>query len=160
MFFVTVAIVAQAEVTMVAKVEAMVFPPLPRMARIQGDVRLRSGTEGVTLLSGHPLLAPAAVDNLKDIGKLSEANSEVVYHFVLGGTSTFVTRTKVKKGNALTTFILHALRMKTEEVVEHAECVPDPRPKNRIDITKNPIEIWIYGLGACLQVDATQIASR
>jgi len=62
MFFVTVAIVAQAEVTMVARVEAMVFPPLPRMARIQGDVRLRSGPEGVTLFSGHPLLAPAAVD--------------------------------------------------------------------------------------------------
>src|SRR5260221_5833491 len=59
-FFVAIAALAQDDARTVAKVEAVAFPPLPRMARIQGDVRLRSGPEGVTLLSGHPLVAPVA----------------------------------------------------------------------------------------------------
>jgi hypothetical protein len=155
-----VAVLAQDDARIVAKVEGVVFPPLLRMARIQGDVTLRAGPKGITLLSGHPLLARVAVDNLNDIVTPSEAESEFLYHFVIGDTSTFITRTTVKKGNAMSRFILHALRMKTEKVVESAECVPSPRPKNRIDLTKNPVEIWIYGLGACLLVSQTASPRR
>lgn len=48
------------------------YPPLARQARIQGTVRLRAviGKDGrvrdVQLLRGHPLLAPAALDAVKD----------------------------------------------------------------------------------------------
>jgi len=50
---------------------APVYPPLARQARISGVVRLsviigRDGTvQDLTLLSGHPLLVPAAMDAVK-----------------------------------------------------------------------------------------------
>jgi hypothetical protein len=66
-----------------SKIEAVRFPPLARQARIQGDVRLHSGPEGIMPVNGHPLLAPFALDNLKELGKLSDAEIEAVYHFVL-----------------------------------------------------------------------------
>jgi TonB family protein len=46
------------------------YPPLPRVARIQGDVHLRITTDGaavasVTVESGQPMLAKAAQENVK-----------------------------------------------------------------------------------------------
>src|ERR1700675_2288362 len=47
------------------------YPPLARKARIQGQVILRAviskdgSIEGLTLVSGHPMLAPAAIDAVK-----------------------------------------------------------------------------------------------
>jgi len=48
----------------------LIFPPLARQARIAGPVRLRITTDGhsvtdVAALDGHPLLARAAIDNLR-----------------------------------------------------------------------------------------------
>src|SRR5262245_22792331 len=122
-FCIAAAILVQDTSTrVVPKIEAIAFPPLPRIARVQGDVRLKSGPEGITLLSGNPLLAPTAVENLKDIGQLSEAQNDVVYHFVLGGVSTSLTRTTVKRGNTISRFFLRALGRKTEKVVEQEKC--------------------------------------
>jgi len=46
------------------------YPQLPRVAQIEGDVRLRITTDGsavksVTVESGQPMLARAALDNVK-----------------------------------------------------------------------------------------------
>src|ERR1700679_49567 len=47
------------------------YPPLARQARIQGTVVLRAviskdgSIEGLTLVSGHPMLAPAAIEAVK-----------------------------------------------------------------------------------------------
>lgn len=54
------------------KVSAPVYPPLARQARIQGDVRLtvsisRDGlVKSVGLVSGPPMLAPVALQSVKD----------------------------------------------------------------------------------------------
>jgi protein TonB len=75
------------------------YPPLARQARIQGTVVLhamisKDGTiEGLTLISGHPMLAPAAIDAVKQWkykpyllnGEPVEVDTEVLVNFTLSG---------------------------------------------------------------------------
>ena len=75
------------------------YPPLARQARIQGQVVLRAmisreGTiEHLQVLSGHPMLAPAAVDAVRQWryrpyvlnGEPVEVETQVTVNFVLAG---------------------------------------------------------------------------
>jgi periplasmic protein TonB len=75
------------------------YPPLARQARIQGTVVLRAviGKDGsiqnLTLVSGHPMLAPAAIDAVKQWkykpyllnGEPVEVDTEVLVNFTLSG---------------------------------------------------------------------------
>src|SRR3989442_1799513 len=104
---------AKEDSRLASSIEALRFPPLARQARIQGDVRLRSGSDGITVVNGHPLLAQVAVANLKELGKLSEAEGDVIYHFLfVDETEIRATRTTVKKGNRFGRLILRAFMMK------------------------------------------------
>jgi len=76
-----------------------VYPPLARQARIQGTVVLHAviskdgSIEGLTLVSGHPMLAPAAIDAVKQwkykpyllSGEPVEVDTEVQVNFTLAG---------------------------------------------------------------------------
>ncbi len=76
-----------------------VYPPLARQARIQGTVVLHAqiskdgSIEGLTLISGHPMLAPAAIDAVKQWrykpyllnGEPVEVDTEVMVNFTLSG---------------------------------------------------------------------------
>jgi protein TonB len=76
-----------------------IYPPLARQARIQGEVVLRAmisreGTiEGLQVVSGHPMLAPAAVDAVRQWryrpyylnGEPVEVETQVTVKFVLAG---------------------------------------------------------------------------
>jgi protein TonB len=76
-----------------------VYPPLARQARIQGTVLLRAviskdgSIEGLTLVSGHPMLAPAAIEAVKQWkykpyllnGEPVEVDTEVQVNFTLSG---------------------------------------------------------------------------
>jgi len=76
-----------------------VYPPLARQARIQGSVILqvrinKSGdVESVQLFSGHPMLAPAAIDAVKQWkykpyllnGEPVEVETRVTVNFTLAG---------------------------------------------------------------------------
>ncbi len=72
----------------IVQLSAPKYPPLPRSARISGDVKLElhlrtDGTvSSVRILSGHPLLAPAAVESAK-------ASRFVCYGCVLPTTYIF-----------------------------------------------------------------------
>jgi TonB family protein len=75
-------------------VESPIYPPLAVAARIVGDVLLAARIDsdgGVTLsyvVSGHPLLVQAALDNLKK-WKFQPGESqemEITYHFKVNGT--------------------------------------------------------------------------
>ena len=160
-FLCGIGVLAQDNPGVTARVEAWKYPQLARQARIQGDVRLqfRSGVPGVT--SGHPLLAPSALENLKSLGDLPDA-ANLVYHFVLVDSTVEVRRTTVKKGDAFDRFFLRLFRIRTERVVEETKCISnaDNAPKNRIDLTRNPVEVWIYGVVSCLQVETSYLASR
>jgi protein TonB len=75
------------------------YPPLARQARIQGQVILHAviGKDGsiqnLTLISGHPMLAPAAIDAVKQWkykpyllnGEPVEVDTEVQVNFTLSG---------------------------------------------------------------------------
>jgi hypothetical protein len=99
---------------------------------------------------------------LKELGKVSDADIQAVYHCVLGNeTETRITRTAVKKGNRFTRIILGAFMMKTEKIVEGTECIEHPIPaKTRIDFKDNSIEVWVYGRIPCVQITASRVALR
>jgi periplasmic protein TonB len=75
------------------------YPPLARQARIFGTVVLRAviskdgSIENLTLVSGHPMLAPAAIDAVKQWkyrpyllnGEPVEVDTEVQVNFTLAG---------------------------------------------------------------------------
>jgi TonB family protein len=85
--------------SMLLESPAPIYPPLAKTARIQGVVKLqvRIGTDGhvkeTTVVSGHPLLVPAAMDAVKRYvykpvmmqGKAVEAMTTVEVVFGLGG---------------------------------------------------------------------------
>ena len=73
-----------------AKVATVRYPPLGEQARIQGDVRLEVNSGAVTLLSGHPLLTPPAIDNAKTPGSIQgQMKFDITYHFVLVDTNLY-----------------------------------------------------------------------
>jgi protein TonB len=75
------------------------YPALARQARIQGTVVLRAvigkdgSIENLTLVSGHPMLAPAAIEAVKQWkyrpyllnGEPVEVDTEVLVNFTLSG---------------------------------------------------------------------------
>jgi len=75
------------------------YPPLARQARISGTVVLHAviskdgSIENLTLVSGHPMLAPAAIDAVKQWkyrpyllnGEPVEVDTEVLVNFTLAG---------------------------------------------------------------------------
>src|SRR6266550_1725484 len=75
------------------------YPPLARQARIQGSVLLQAqiskeGTiEHLTLISGHPMLAPAAIEAVKQWrykpyilnGEPVEVDTQITVNFTLSG---------------------------------------------------------------------------
>jgi hypothetical protein len=154
------AVCGQDQSSLVSSVEGLRFPLLARQARIQGDVRLHAGSDGITVVNGHPLLDRTAIANLKELSKFSKIEGDLTYHFVfVSDIETRVTRTTVKKGNRFERFFRHVFMMRTEEVVEGYECIEHPiQRKNRIDLTTNPIDVWIYAWVPCVQTSTSQIA--
>ncbi len=75
------------------------YPPLARQARIQGQVVLQAviskdgAIEGLKLISGHPMLAPAAIDAVKQWrykpyilnGEPVEVDTTITVNFTLSG---------------------------------------------------------------------------
>jgi hypothetical protein len=134
------------------------YAPLAEQARIQGDVHLKLNSGVVTVLSGHPLLAPIAVESAKAFGPVQGSTEfDVTYHFVLVDTSV-LTSTIVKRGNALERAVLRVLGLKTEKVVYG--CQEGIPPANDVKLAVPVIEIWIYGGTHCLQTQAATLVAR
>ena len=76
-----------AEDVLKSKLTSVHYAPLAEQARIQGDVLLNVNSGMITVVSGHPLLAPIAVASAKAFGSVeSRTNFDVTYHFVLVDT--------------------------------------------------------------------------
>lgn len=145
-----------------SKITSVRFPPLSKQARIQGDVHLYVNSGEVTLLSGHPLLAPAAVASAKAFGSiLGSTDTNVTYHFVLVDTAKQVpTRVTVKRGNALERAIFRMFGLKTEKVALYHLCQVGNPPANDLKFSDTTIEIWIYGGIGCPQFNSTILVAR
>jgi hypothetical protein len=158
------AALAQTEDGLRLRIATFHYPVLAEQARIQGDVRLKLSSGVVTLVAGHPLLAPLAIENAKTLGSIQgQANLDVTYHFVFVDTATtsVPTSTTVKRGNALERAVLRVFGFKTEKVVHTYRCEEGVAPANEIRTDGAAIEIWIYGRTHCLQTEtAAFVASR
>jgi len=135
------------------------YAPLAEQARIQGDVRLRLNSGVVTLISGHPLLAPIAVESAKALGSIQ--NLDVTYHFVIVDTAKSVpTSTIVKRGNAFERAMLRVFGLKTEKVVHGYRSESGIAPANDVTVNDAVAEVWIYGRTHCLTTETATLVAR
>jgi hypothetical protein len=129
---------------------AIVYPPLAAAARVQGDVLISDGA-----FTGPPLLRQAALRGI-ELLKSNPSQSGAMFHFVLVGTVQSTRTEKVVKGDAFDRVFLRILRIPVAKKIETRECTERPNiPANRIDTTKDPIEIWVYGRERCVMVSYT-----
>lgn len=139
-----------AAVVLQAKVEQMKYPPLARLARIQGDAVLLVESDGALgLVSGHPLLVGPARDEFPSLDIHPDKKTEVRFHFVLLDTYVPpVRKTMVvpRGGDAVDRFFLRVFHIsQTRTEVYYDYCPDDPNlPKNKIDASGKAIEIWVY----------------
>lgn len=139
-------------------IQAVHYAPLAEHARIQGDVHLNVKSGVVTLLSGHPLLAPIAVESAKAFGSIQgKTDVDITYHFVLVDTATGVPVT-VPRGNAFERAVLRVFGLKTVKVVYR--CQEGAPPANDLKITGAVIEIWIFGGTHCLTTEAATLVAK
>jgi hypothetical protein len=142
-----------------SKIAAVRYPPLGEQARIQGDVHLKLNCGVVAVISGHPLLSPLAVDNLKS-WIADKTDADVTYHFVLVDAAEANKPVTVKKGNAFERAMLRLFGLKTEKVVLEYQCQEGVSPANNVKISGGTIDIWIYGHARCLQPQTAQLMAR
>ena len=138
------------------------YAPLAEQARIQGDVRLSLNGGVVTLISGHPLLAPVAVYSAKALGSIQSAtNLDMTYHFVIVDSAKSVpTSTIVKRGNALERVVLRVFGLKTEKVVHGYQCQSGVAPANDVRVNGTVIEISVYRRTFCLMPETATLVAR
>jgi hypothetical protein len=120
---------------------------LAAAAQVQGDVLISGGT----VVSGPPLLREAARRGV-DLLNFRDQNA-VQFHFILIDV-VLSTRT-IKKGDALDRMFLRILRIPVTKNIQECGENPASAPANRLDSTKNPIEVWVYGKARCLQTQTS-----
>ena len=150
-----------AEDVLKSKLTSVHYFLLAEKARIQGDVRLNLNNGLITLISGHPLLAPPAVESAKAFGSIqSQTRLDLTYHFVIVDTATLVPiSTTVKRGNSFERAILRVFGLKTEKVAQDYRCESGVAPASEMKVNGDAIEIWVFGRTFCLET-STLVASR
>jgi hypothetical protein len=144
------------------RIATIEYPPLCAMARIQGDVHLKLTSGGVTVLSGHPLLARAAAESAKALGPIQgKTELDVTYHFVLVDTTDVPTSVTVQRGgDALDRAVLRLFGIETKKVVVVKQCQEGVLPRNDVKLAGAKVDIGIYGNTRCVEEDTTAIAAR
>jgi len=135
------------------------MPGLLSKREFRGTFILTSSLAWSTLLSGHPILAPIAVESAKAFGSIQgKTDLDMTFHFVLVDTATGVPVT-VPRGNAFGRAVLRMFGLRTVRVVYR--CQEGAAPANDLKIAGAVIEIWIFGRTRCLQTEsATLVAKR
>ena len=75
-------------------------------------------------------------------------------HFILSDIVLSTRRETIQKGDAFDRFFLRLFGISTVKKIEIQQCIESPNvPANRIDSTKDPIEVWVYGKTRCAIAD-------
>lgn len=159
----SIALIAQsAEETVRSNLASMKYPLLAEQARVQGVVHVKIESGRVTLLSGHPLLAPSAIANSDQLTSiLGNPYADLTYHFVLTDSTTTVRRQRtVKRGNALTRRMFRVIGVKTEKVIQESVCENVPAAPPRIEADGKTIHVWIHGRSLCFQPDVSTLVAQ
>jgi hypothetical protein len=131
-----------------ATLDALRYPPLAAAAQVQGDVLVSGGI----VVTGHPLLREAALRGI-DLLNVRAPQTGVLFHFMLVKPIESTRTETTNRGDGLDRFFLRLLRISTVNRRAIYECIESSNvPANRIDSTKDPIEVWAYGKGHCLMV--------
>jgi len=146
--------------------EGFRYPLLARSARIGGTVQFLVKADSVQLLSGHPLLVPAARSNLEKwaVPYASQPPLSVTYVFRITGDIRIET-VEVDRpiGNAFDRFFLHLSGRPVTRRIKEQVCVgPKDSPAAYKNVTKDgfpSIEIDIESGGSCLNTDVVAIAA-
>jgi hypothetical protein len=127
-----------------ATLDAIRYPPLAVAARIKGDVLISGGN----VVTGPPLLRAAALRGI-DLLNLRVLQTDVLFHFI---PNDIVPRVETfKKGNAFGRFFLRLFGLPAmKKIVIYGCSAP---PANRMDSTKDPIEVWVYQAPCVLSTD-------
>jgi hypothetical protein len=138
------------------------YPALAHSAMIQGTVQFVVKSEGVQLLSGHPMLAAAAKSNVEKWATryVSDGPLSATYIFRLrAGTGTQIVEAEEPIGNSFERFFLWLFhrpvtkRVK-KEVCVHSEDSP-PRFRNGTKDGLRTVEIDIEVAAFCLQTSTS-----
>ena len=123
------------------------YPPLAKQARIQGDVVISHGT----VVSGHPILVPAALQGLPSLG-LAHGDENVVFHFVVRDAGFWLRPQVVRSGSAFERFIWRLLGTKTGYTIEYEVYgCGGPSGPSYVDYSGAQIEVWVYAPTTCVQ---------
>lgn len=140
----------------VVNVEGFRYPPIARSAIIQGDVLFEVSDSGPRLVSGHPILAPAAQKNLETwtLPRLERGRYLISYHFVLLRESK---RVAVPIGDMLDRLFLRVFHAPTERVYTVEACDTETKTAMRQTISNAGddfvIDVFATSKPACAIAD-------
>jgi hypothetical protein len=134
-----------------ATLDAIRYPPLAAAARVKGDILISGGN----VVSGPPLLAQTALRSI-DILNVRAPGATVLVHFALSDMVLSTGTETIPRGDAFDRFFLRLFRIPTTRRMATQVCTQGPNPPaNRVDSTKNPIEVWIYGKAPCIETNTS-----
>jgi hypothetical protein len=139
------------------------YPALARAARIQGTVQFVVKSEGVQLLSGHPMLAAAARNNLEQWAVPNHTNTplSVTYVFRLREPARQIVEVDEPIGNGFDRFFLRIFRRPvTRRGQEYRFDSKDSPPvfKNETKDGIPSIEIEIEAVIVYIQTETAQVS--
>jgi len=137
------------------------YPGLARQARIQGAVILTVSSDDAGIIkpkviSGHPILIPVVLDNIKKWKTSSplKGNVGIVYLFVLHEPSYTTEVTRVPRGDALDRLFLKLFHQRTYTETKHDNCVNN-YPADELIYLKDPVPemftVIVNGACPCLE---------
>jgi TonB family protein len=154
----------QAQVALV-KLAPLRYPPLPLQARITGDVRVNvhvrpdGGVASAEALSGHPMLAPAAVENARQSQYQCNGctgETEYVLTYTFGFIEDLKQYDKFEDRPARAGRCLYLWKCGLVRVNRFDSCSAVVPP----EITQSPGRVKILEFPACLETMYSASASR
>ncbi len=140
----------------------MTYPRIGQLARVEGVVKLslipnEAGQE-VTLISGHPILAPQAKDNLAKW----RTNQPVTVNYIFKLTDPEIVKVRVPKGDAFDRLWLRVFHLAT--YTEQPRCqnssaisISKPRVAQQSPLI---VEVEITAEVPCVQTETSLVAAR
>lgn len=145
--------------------EGFKYPVLARAARIQGSVEFMVKSDGVQLLSGHPMLAAAAKSNLERwaVPYAFRTPLSATYVFRLKEHATQIVEVDEPITGSFDRFFLRLFRRPLTRKIKQQNCIDSNESsiglKNLKKDSLRSIEIDIEAVVLCVQTDVLAIAA-
>jgi hypothetical protein len=146
--------------------EGFKYPALARSARIQGPVQFVVSSNGIQVVSGHPLLAAAAKSNLEKwaIPYASDTPLSVTYSFRLTtDTGGQIAEVDEPIGDRFDRFFLRLFHRPVTRKIEEYSCIQpeyyQPVIKSEMEGGLQTIKIDVKAGNPCVTIDRVAVAT-